>query len=83
MSDSDKSKKGAEKLADSEARYRRLFETAKDGILILDAATGTIDDVNPFLIEMLGYPYEDLVGKKLWQIGPMKSVKECKKAFLE
>jgi diguanylate cyclase (GGDEF)-like protein/PAS domain S-box-containing protein len=83
MSATDKRGKVAEQLAASEARYRRLFEAAKDGILILDAATGTIDDVNPFLIEMLGYPYEDLVGKKLWQIGPMKSVKECKKAFLE
>lgn len=83
MSTPDERDKAAEKLADSEARYRRLFETAKDGILILDAATGTIDDVNPFLMEMLGYSYEDFVGKKLWQIGPMKSVQECKKAFLE
>jgi PAS domain-containing protein len=38
----------------SETRYRRLFETAKDGILILDANTGKIADVNPFLVEMLG-----------------------------
>jgi len=65
------------------ARYRRLFETAKDGILILDAATGKIDDVNPFLIDMLGYSYEDFIGRRLWQIGPMKNVKECKSAFLE
>jgi len=83
MSNSGKSRKAAEKLADSEARYRRLFETAKDGILILDAATGKIDDVNPFLMDMLGYSYEDFVGKRLWQIGPMKNVKECKNAFLE
>jgi PAS domain-containing protein len=38
-----------------EKRYRRLFEAAKDGILILSAETGMITDVNPFLIEMLGY----------------------------
>jgi diguanylate cyclase (GGDEF)-like protein/PAS domain S-box-containing protein len=83
MNDTNESKKAEEKLAASEARYRRLFETAKDGILILDAATGKIDDVNPFLMDLLGYSYEDFVGKKLWQIGPMKSVKECKGAFLE
>ena len=41
-------------LTVSETRYRRLFESAKEGILILDAETGKITDVNPFLIEMLG-----------------------------
>jgi len=76
-------KRAAEELEVSEARYRRLFETAKDGILILDADTGEIDDVNPFLIDMLGYSHEDFIGKKLWQIGPMRNVKECKSAFLE
>ena len=76
-------KRAAEELEASEARYRRLFETAKDGILILDAATGEIDDVNPFLKDMLGYSHEDFIGKKLWQIGPMKNIKESKNAFLE
>src|SRR4051812_10594379 len=36
-------------LEHSENRYRRLFETAKDGILILDSATGRIVDANPYL----------------------------------
>jgi diguanylate cyclase (GGDEF)-like protein/PAS domain S-box-containing protein len=76
-------KRAAEELAASEARYRPLFETAKDGILILDAATGEIDDVNPFLMDMLGYSHGDFIGKKLWQIGPMKNIKESKSAFLE
>ena len=62
--------KAAEALEISELRYRRLFETAKDGIIILDAKSGTIDDINPFLEHMLGYSRESLVGKKLWQIGP-------------
>lgn len=75
--------KVAEALEISELRYRRLFETAKDGIIILDAESGVIDDINPFLENMLGYSRESLVGKKLWQIGPMKDVKACKKAFLE
>jgi diguanylate cyclase (GGDEF)-like protein/PAS domain S-box-containing protein len=75
--------KAAEALEVSEIRYRRLFETAKDGIIILNAESGAIDDINPFLEEMLGYSRESLVGKKLWQIGPMKDTEKCKKAFLE
>ena len=45
-------------LRDSELRYRRLFKAAQNGILILDAETGAITDVNPFLIKMLGYSRE-------------------------
>jgi diguanylate cyclase (GGDEF)-like protein/PAS domain S-box-containing protein len=72
-----------EALLVSETRYRRLLETAKDGIIILDASTGQIDDINPFLENMLGYPRDELVGMKLWEIGPVKGVKASKKAFLE
>jgi PAS domain S-box-containing protein len=64
-------------------RYRRLFETAQDGILILDAETGQISDVNPFLVEMLGYSHEEFLGKKLWQIGPFKNIEASKAAFIE
>ena len=67
----------------SETRYRRLFETAQDGILILDAETGQIPDVNPFLIEMLGYSHEEFLGKKLWEIGAFKDIEASKAAFLE
>ena len=70
-------------LEDSETRYRRLFETAKDGILILDFKTGQIVDVNPFLIEMLGYTHSEFVGKKLWEIGPFKDVPASRDAFSE
>ncbi|NTU99630.1 MAG: PAS domain S-box protein [Methanoregulaceae archaeon] len=56
-------------LKDSETRYRRLFETAQDGILILDAEHGHIIDANPFLNDMLGYSLADLQGKNLWEIG--------------
>jgi PAS domain S-box-containing protein len=52
-----------------ENRYRRLFETAQDGILILEEKSGTVIDANPFMIELLGYPFEALVGKELWEIG--------------
>jgi formate hydrogenlyase transcriptional activator len=72
-----------EALKISETRYRRLFETAQDGILILDAETGQISDVNPFLVDMLGYSYTDFLGKKLWEIGPFKNIKASKTSFLE
>ena len=65
----------------SEMRYRRLFETAQDGILLLDAATGQITDVNPFLVKMLGYSHAEFVGKHLWEIGPFKDVAETELAF--
>jgi formate hydrogenlyase transcriptional activator len=72
-----------EALKISETRYRRVFETAQDGILILDAETGQISDVNPFLVEMLGYSHEDFLGKKLWEIGPLKNIEASKATFLE
>ena len=68
-------------LTISEIRYRRLFETAKDGILILDGDTGLITDVNPFLVELLDYASEEIVGKRLWEIGPFKDIARSKVAF--
>jgi PAS domain S-box-containing protein len=76
-------KQTAEALKSSETRYRRLFETAQDGILILDAETGQISDVNPFLVEMLGYSHEDFLGKKLWEIGAFKDIEASKTIFLK
>ena len=70
-------------LAASEARYRRLFETAKDGILILDAETGMIVDVNQFLIDMLGYSKEQFIKKAIWEIGFFKDVVASHENFLE
>ncbi|MDX6578399.1 MAG: hypothetical protein QOE96_4352, partial [Blastocatellia bacterium] len=67
----------------SELRYRRLFESARDGILILDGDSGKIVDVNPYLIEMLRYPKEKLMGKELWQVGTFKDISASKAAFVE
>jgi PAS domain S-box-containing protein len=67
----------------SELRYRRLFEAARDGILILDADTGMVVDVNPFLIEMLGYSHNEFLGKKVWELGVFKDVAANKINFLE
>ena len=65
----------------SELRYRRLFEAAQDGILILDAETGAITDVNPFLIKLLGYSREEFVEKKLWEVGAFKDIEASQEAF--
>jgi len=70
-----------EKLQTSETKYRRLFETAQDGILLLDAKTGEITDVNPYLLDLVGYPYDRIAGKKLWDIGPFVDRATAKQAF--
>src|SRR5215211_203521 len=64
-----------------ESRFRRLFETAKDGVLILDFGTGQITDANPFIRELLGYSTDELVGKQLWQIGLTKDFEANQTAF--
>jgi PAS domain S-box-containing protein len=65
----------------SEVRYRRLFEAAHDGILILDAVTSRVVDVNPFLITLLSHPKEYFLGKELWEIGLFKDAEISKKAM--
>ena len=72
-----------EELRVSEIRYRRLFESAKDGILILDADTGKIVDVNPFLIDLLGFSHEQFVEKFIWEIGAFKDIISNYDKFLE
>lgn len=70
-----------DKLRDSENRYHRLFDTARDGILILNNATRKITNANPFMVELLGYSREELVGKELWEIGLVKDEEASIAAF--
>ncbi len=70
-----------QKILTSELRYRRLFEAAQGGILILDAETGMITDVNPFLINMLGYSRAEFLEKRLWEVGAFKDIEASKDAF--
>ncbi len=72
-----------ETLTASELRYRRLFESAKDGILILDAETGMVVDVNPFLVRLLSYSYEQFVGKAIWELGFFRDAIANRDKFLE
>jgi PAS domain S-box-containing protein len=72
---------GDDKLRRSEIRYRRLFEAAHDGILILEPNAGRIVDVNPFMMDLLGYKREEFVGKELWEIGLLKDKEASQVAF--
>lgn len=65
----------------SELRYRRLFEAARDGILMVDPDTRKITEANPFMTELLGYPHQELVGKELWEIGLIKDEEASQAAF--
>jgi len=71
-----------QELRASELNYRRLFETAQDGILILDAETGRVNDVNPFLIKLLGFTHGEMVGKTVGELSPFKDL-VSNKAMLE
>jgi PAS domain S-box-containing protein len=71
------------KLLLSEVRYRKLFETAKDGILLIDPITEKIIDVNPFLLELMGDTFDEVIGKKLWEIKAIEDVEGAKKLFAE
>lgn len=59
----------AEPISDLNLRYTRLFETAQDGILLLSFPDGLIEDANPYILNLLGFTKEELVGKALWEIG--------------
>ncbi|MBX9889468.1 MAG: PAS domain S-box protein [Flavobacteriaceae bacterium] len=76
-------KLSVEKSQNAETRSHRIFESSKEGILILDAITGKITDANPFLIELIGFNYDELVGKELWEIGVFKNIAASKEAFIE
>lgn len=76
-------KRTEESLTILETRYRRLFESAKDGIVILDAETGSIIDVNPFLINLLGYTKEKFLEKEIWEIGFFRDIAANKEKFIE
>lgn len=76
-------KKIQEMLAMSENKYRSLFETAKDGIMIVDAKTGEVREVNHYLIELLGYGPDEFLRKKIWKIGLFKDIFNSEKSFAE
>ena len=81
LAEADARLKSVDAFRASEIRYRRLFETAHDGVLILDPATRKITDANPFMTTLLGYSHGQLVGKELFQIGLLKDEVASKEMF--
>lgn len=71
----------SDSLIASESRFRRLFESAQDGILILDGTTGKILQANPFLFHLLDYSEKELIGKELWEIGLFEDRSKAQLAF--
>ncbi len=69
------------KVQASETRFRRLFESAKYGILIIDAENGQIVEANPYLIDLIGSTHEEILGKELWEIGTFKNIAASKESF--
>ncbi len=76
-------RRAAAAMEHSEVRYRRLFQMAKDGILILDAGTGKVIDSNPFMTALLGYSHDEFLGKELWEIGLFRDINESRAVYRE
>ncbi len=70
-----------EKMRVSEIRYRRLFEAAHDGVLLIDPSTSRIIDANPFMTRLLGYSRDQLIGKELFEIGLLKDEAASRQMF--
>ena len=70
-------------LRESEERYHRLFESARDGIFLVDFDTGVITDANQFIMDRLGYSLDELLDKHLWEVGFLKDADLSKDAFLQ
>lgn len=58
-----------EALVDSELKYHRLFESMKYGIMIIEADTGIITDINPYLLMLSGYSEDFFLGRQVWNLG--------------
>lgn len=70
-------------LQTSELKYRRLFEATQDGVLLLNADTGQITDANPFIENILGRSRDELIGKRLWDVGLLSDIAENQDKFRE
>jgi two-component system CheB/CheR fusion protein len=68
---------------EAEVRYQRLFETAKDGMLLFDAETEKLTDVNPYVLELTGYGREQLIGCRLSELGAFREAREATRIVAE
>ena len=69
-------------LRASELSYRRLFEAARDGIMILNVDTGRITDVNPYLVELLSFSRSEMIGQTVGELSPFRNI-EANQVMLE
>ena len=83
MEDVTERRKSEEAMRASELRYRRLFESAKDGVLVLNPETQRIIDVNPYMVESLGYSRPEFIGKKFWEVGLLEDEAANRAAFAQ
>lgn len=74
-------KQKEELLVQSERRYRRIFEAAKDGILMLDSEDLKISDANPYILDLMGYSKDEIIDKELHGVGIMQSAEKSKELF--
>jgi len=81
LAEADERLKSVDAFRASEIRYRRLFETAHDGVLLIDPASRKIVDANPFMTKLLGYTRPQLVGKELFEIGLLKDESASREMF--
>lgn len=62
-------------------RARRRFETPRDGVLTLDAATGALRHVDPSLEHLLCLPRLAWFGKELWEIAALRRIAGSRSTF--
>jgi two-component system CheB/CheR fusion protein len=67
----------------AEVQYRRLFESAKDGIIVVNGTTGLVLDVNPFFLELTRYSRLEIVGLPFWEIPPFRKAEEGRRLVPE
>jgi PAS domain S-box-containing protein len=57
-------KRAEEELRESEARFRAIFEQAND-FLVTTTLDNEITSVNPAVIEAIGYPADEIIGRSI------------------
>ncbi len=59
-------------LAESEEKYRQLFESESDAVMIFDAETRQFEDANPATLKLFGYSKEEFLGLRVDDISAEK-----------
>ena len=83
LTDISETRHAIDELKKTEAHYKCLFDASQEGILILDYNSGKIVDANPFITQLLGFTLDEILGKKLWEIGVVLDKQLALKAYLE